>query len=69
MSPATVLGYEASATCIGCDKPDRECLVLQFAEFSGPHCAKCAMREVKKRANNGGAKEPATPLFNERAHA
>jgi hypothetical protein len=41
--------YDPSATCIGCDKPGKECVWLETEAFAGPHCAKCLFREAKKR--------------------
>jgi hypothetical protein len=32
-------------TCIGCDKSDKECVVLQTESYTGPHCARCVMRD------------------------
>lgn len=59
-----ILGYLESSECIGCDKPDKECVVLRCEAFSGPHCARCTMREAKKRQKN--RKQDSSPL-NERA--
>jgi len=54
-----VIGYEPNAQCQGCDK-DRECIVIKTEAFTGPHCARCAMREAKKR--HAPAPKPTIPL-------
>lgn len=55
-----IVGYEASTTCMGCDKDGKECQVIKFAEFTGPHCARCAMRETKKRKDSLKVPSPST---------
>ncbi len=47
-----VTEYQESATCIGCDKPDKECVVIRTESYEGPHCSKCLMREARKRSKN-----------------
>ena len=46
------LGYEEGVTCIGCEKKDKTCLVIRTAEYTGPHCARCLLREGRKRKRN-----------------
>lgn len=41
--------YEASAECCNCEKTG-ECLVVKTEAYTAPHCAKCLMKEAKKRA-------------------
>jgi hypothetical protein len=43
-----VIGYEPNAECLGCER-EKECLVIETESYRGPHCAKCLMREGKKR--------------------
>jgi hypothetical protein len=43
-----VIGYEPNAECLGCER-EKECLVIETEGYRGPHCAKCLMREGKKR--------------------
>ena len=52
---AGIEGYEDKAQCVNCEEIT-ECIVLKFKDYSGPHCEKCVMREVRKRAKpaNGG---------------
>jgi hypothetical protein len=45
-----ILSYEPAAECAGCDK-QTECLVIQTEAWTAPQCAKCLMREMKKRQN------------------
>lgn len=56
-----VTDYLEAAICVGCDKPDKECLVIATKEYSGPHCLKCVQREAKKRKPK--TKESHAPLF------
>lgn len=57
------VGYEESTTCMACEKTDKECMVIRTEAYTGPHCARCAMREAKKRAMNGSknGKKPEHP--------
>lgn len=59
-SNMTVGDWVASTTCLGCDKDGKECVVLATEAFTGPHCAKCLFREVKKRTHRA---EEKTNLF------
>lgn len=62
-----VTKYLQSATCLGCEKPDRECVVIETEAYSGPHCSKCLMREAKKRKPQPSE---GSPLFDRQpAHA
>lgn len=44
-----VTDYVANAQCLGCER-EKECLLIETESYRGPHCAKCLMREGKKRA-------------------
>lgn len=50
-----VIGYEENATCVACEKTDKECVVIRTEAYAGPHCSRCATREAKKRAKNKAA--------------
>ena len=50
MKPITITGYGPSVECMGCDKPDQQCMLLETEAYTGWHCAKCTIRETKKRA-------------------
>lgn len=62
-----ILSYEPSAECAGCDKTT-ECFMLKTEAWTAAHCAKCAMKEAKKRSKNGNGKTATATLF-EHEHA
>jgi len=48
----TIEGHKKEAVCLNCEQT-KECMVLKTKEIQGPHCAECAMKEVRKRAQVG----------------
>ena len=48
----SIVGFTQIAECMGCEKSEQQCVVLKTEGYTGPHCAKCVMREAKKRAGN-----------------
>ena len=63
MSMFEGIDYVQAAACCNCDK-EGECIVIRTEAFTAPHCAKCLMRETKKRKNaNGNGKLAEATLF------